>query len=78
MRDRARRTEWLHRLDTFTQETYGRCRSLSAINDECVACGGRTTNPDGAGLCARCSAQRTADKGEFGVFPLNQRSTLGK
>lgn len=52
---------WLHRLDSYTNGIFGRARTLSAIRDECVACGERTTRPDTGGLCRRCASERVPD-----------------
>jgi hypothetical protein len=68
MRDETLAAHWLHRLDSFTQQTYGRCRSLCAIQDECVSCGRRTTKPDAQGRCARCAAQLAPDYSEIVLF----------
>ena len=46
---------WLHRLDTYTNAEFGNPRTLSAINDTCVACGHSTTRPDVEGLCEPCA-----------------------
>jgi hypothetical protein len=53
---------WLHRLDSYSNEEYGRARTLSAIRLECVACGRSVASTDEEGLCRRCVAQqRTAE-----------------
>jgi hypothetical protein len=50
--------QWLHRLDAYTNAEFGRARTLSAIQDLCVACGRRVTTPSVNGLCPQCVAQR--------------------
>jgi len=50
--------QWLHRLDTYTNAEFGRARTLAAIQDVCVTCGGRVTTPNVDGLCRPCAAQR--------------------
>ena len=52
---------WLHRLDTYTNEEYGRARTLSAIRLECVACGHLTAGREPSGLCRRCIAKLRTD-----------------
>jgi hypothetical protein len=58
---------WLHRLDTYTNETYGRPRSASVDDNTCVSCGAIAHAFDTqyatewyaqAGLCQQC--QRAA------------------
>jgi hypothetical protein len=53
--------DWLHLLDSYTNDAYGRARTLSAIRQECVACGHPTTASPVNGLCKRCVAERVAD-----------------
>ena len=62
---------WLHRLDAYTNEVYG--RALSALGDECVTCGRTTTGPDANGLCPRCNRQSVPDDTNLILFrPLRQ------
>ena len=50
--------QWLQRLDSYTNAEFGRARTLSAIQDLCVACDRPVTAPSVNGLCRLCVAQR--------------------
>lgn len=52
---------WLNRLDSYTNATYGRARTLAAVRLECVVCGRTWTTVDTMGRCRRCVAEQTAD-----------------
>jgi len=54
---------WLHRLDTYTNETYGRPRSRAVDEQTCVSCGSTARTFDTryatesyarVGLCQHC------------------------
>ena len=60
--------EWLYRLDSYTNAEFGRARTLSAIEDVCVACGKRTTETNVGGLCRACAAQRQPDTANIVLF----------
>jgi hypothetical protein len=65
---------WLRRLDSYTNAEFGRSRTLSAIQDICVACGLPEFAPNGVGLCLRCATQREPDNSEIVLFrPLRSR-----
>ena len=67
-------TQWLYRLDSYTNSVFGRSRSLSAMHDLCVACNGPLPSDTADGLCPRCIAQRQADTTEIVLFrPLRSR-----
>ena len=61
-------TQWLYRLDSYTNSVFGRSRTLSTMHDQCVACNGPlpATSPDA--LCPRCVAQRQPDTTEIVLF----------
>ena len=61
-------TKWLYRLDSYTNAVFGRPRTLSVINDSCVACGGPLPAASPNGLCPRCLAQRQPDTTEIILF----------
>jgi hypothetical protein len=64
---------WLYRLDSYTNAEHGHARSLLAVQDVCVGCGGRAVNPDVSGFCPRCSAKRRPDQTEVILFrPLRR------
>jgi len=54
--------DWLHQLDSYTNATYGRARSLSAVRLECVSCARPATAVDAVGRCRRCAAERASDR----------------
>jgi hypothetical protein len=67
-------TDWLRRLDSYTNAEFGHARTLSAISDQCVACGATTREPDVFGLCNQCAAKRRPDQTEVILFrPLRRR-----
>jgi hypothetical protein len=61
-------TKWLYRLDSYTNAVFGRPRTLSVINDSCVACSGPLTAASANGLCPKCLAQRQPDTTEIVLF----------
>jgi hypothetical protein len=67
-------TQWLFRLDSYTNSVFGRPRTLSVVNDTCVACSGPLAAASANGLCPRCMAQRQPDTTEIVLFrPLRGR-----
>jgi hypothetical protein len=67
-------TQWLYRLDSYTNAVFGRSRTLSAMHDLCVACNGPLPAGSADGLCSRCAAQRQPDTTEIVLFrPLRGR-----
>jgi hypothetical protein len=60
--------QWLHRLDSYTNAVFGRARTLSAIEDVCVACSRQATTTNISGLCRTCAAQRQADTANIVLF----------
>jgi len=67
-------TQWLYRLDSYTNSVFGRPRTQSAMHDLCVACNGPLTSASDDGLCPRCLAQRQPDSTEIVLFrPLRGR-----
>ena len=69
----AEATQWLHRLDSYTNAVFGRARTLSATEDMCVACSRQATTINISGLCRTCVAQRLADTANIVLF--RQRKT---
>lgn len=68
-------TDWLHRLDSYTNAEFGQARTLAAIRDACIACGGDAPDPDIGGLCKKCAAKRRPDNTEVILFrPLRRRA----
>lgn len=61
VRVRGELVVWLNQLDTYTNDTYGRARTLAAVRQECVVCGRPVTTIDTIGRCRRCAAEQTAD-----------------
>ncbi len=59
---------WLHRLDSYTNAEFGRARTLSAIEDVCVACSRQAIKTDTSGLCPTCVAQRQPDNANIVLF----------
>ena len=67
-------TNWLRRLDSYTNAEFGQSRTLAAIHDRCVACDCTATAPDIGGLCTVCAAKRRPDYTEVVLFrPLRRR-----
>ncbi len=60
--------QWLYRLDSYTNAEFGRARTLSAIEDVCVACNRQATTTNISGLCRTCAAQRQADTANIVLF----------
>jgi hypothetical protein len=61
-------TDWLYRLDSYTNAVFGRPRTLSIVHGSCVACNGPLAAPEPTGLCPRCAAQRVPDNTEIVLF----------
>ena len=71
--------QWLYHLDSYTNAEFGAARSLEAIRDACVGCGGPTSEPDLSGLCRTCAAKRRPDHTEVVLFrPLRSRATTAE
>ena len=69
-------TQWLYRLDSYTNAVFGRSRTVSTGQDSCVACAGPMPADSAAGLCPKCAAQREPDTTEIVLFrPLRGRKT---
>ena len=69
---------WLHRLDSYTNAEFGRARTLSAIEDVCVACSRQAVKTDVSGLCPTCVAQRQLDSANIVLFrPRNSARQEG-
>ena len=66
-------TQWLHRLDSYTNAEFGRARTLSAMDVECVACSRYATTTNISGLCRTCVAQRQTDTAN--IVQFRQRKT---
>ena len=67
--------DWLYHLDSYTNAEFGRSRTLAAIHDSCVACGGPASDPDVSGLCWKCVAKRRSDNTEVILFRPLRRAT---
>lgn len=69
--------QWLYHLDSYTNAEFGAARSLEAIRDACVGCGGPALDPDLSGLCRKCAAQRRPDQTEVVLFRPMRRGGVG-
>lgn len=66
---------WLYHLDSYTNAVFGHARSLLAIRDVCIGCGGTAAHPDVSGLCYACAAKRRPDHTDVILFrPLRRHA----
>ena len=61
-------TQWLYRLDSYTNAVFGRSRTLTTGHDACVACAVPLPTPSTNGLCPKCVAKREPDMTEIVLF----------
>ena len=65
---------WLYQLDTYTNDVFGRARTLSGVMCRCVCCNQTTADRDETGLCGRCAARSRPDQSEIVLFrPMVRR-----